>query len=122
MSKSRKHSPWKSVESSTEVLYYIMHLLHFGPVLHLGPGSARRESTCLAQIATTDSAHLHDSNAELINQCYADSAMGRGPEDSAAPATASLAAAQQQKPKTVFRRAECKELCAGGGKNAVERT
>eukprot|EP01043_Picozoa_sp_COSAG02_P115438 COSAG02_NODE_51800_length_311_cov_96.665094_1_plen_27_part_01 len=27
--------------------------------------------------------------------------MGRGPEDSAAPATASLAATQQQKPKTV---------------------
>eukprot|EP01043_Picozoa_sp_COSAG02_P128464 COSAG02_NODE_65927_length_256_cov_9.955414_1_plen_26_part_10 len=26
--------------------------------------------------------------------------MGRGPEDSAAPATASLAATQQQKPKT----------------------
>ena len=53
------------------------------------------------QIAATDSLHLQDSDAEVVATRYAKGAMGGGPEDSAAPATASLAAAQQQKPKTV---------------------
>ena len=72
------------------------------PALHLG-----RESTAkirhLAQVATADFVHLHHSNAELIKGSYAKGAMGGGPGGSAAPATASLAAAQQQKPKTVSR-------------------
>ena len=70
------------------------------PALHLGPRSAAKIRHP-AHIAAADFVHLHDSNAELIKGSYANSAMGRGPEDSAAPATASLAAAQQQKPKTV---------------------
>ena len=70
----------------------------------------------------TDFVHLHHSDAEVVAARYAKGAMDGGPRGSAAPATASLAAAQQQKPITVFRRAECKELCVGGGKNAVERT
>ena len=48
-----------------------------------------------------DLRRMQHSDAELIKGSYANSAMGRGPEDSATPATASLAAAQQQKPKTV---------------------
>ena len=61
------------------------------------------EARHLAQVAAADFVHLHDSNAELITARYANGAMGGGPGDSAAPATASLAAAQQQKPKTVSR-------------------
>jgi len=60
-----------------------------------------REARHLAQVATADLVHLHNSDAEVVAAYYAKGAMGRGPEDSAAPATASLAAARQQKPKTV---------------------
>jgi len=60
-----------------------------------------QEARHLAQVATADLVHLHNSDAEVVAARYAKGAMGRGPEDSAAPATASLAAARQQKPKTV---------------------
>ena len=67
------------------------------------PPISAREARHLAQVATADFVHLHHSDAELINHCYANGAMDGGPGGSAAPATASLAAAQQQKPKTVSR-------------------
>ena len=70
--------------------------------LHLGRESAAKIRH-LAQVATTDFVHLHDSNAEVVAAYHANGAMGGGPGGSAAPATASLAAAQQQKPKTVSR-------------------
>ena len=69
----------------------------------LPPPISAREAHHLAQIATTDFVHLQHSDAAVVAARYAKGAMGRGPEDSAAPATASLAAAQQQKPKTVSR-------------------
>ena len=72
------------------------------PALHLGRESAAKIHH-LAQVAATDFVHLHDSDAELINARHANGAMDGGPEDSAAPATASVAAAQQQKPETVSR-------------------
>ena len=72
------------------------------PALHLGRESAAKIRH-LAQFATTDFVHLHDSDAEVVAARYADGAIGEGPEDSAAPATASVAAEQQQKPKTVSR-------------------
>ena len=67
------------------------------------PPISAREARHLAQVATADLVHLHNSDAEVVAARYAKGAMGRGPEDSAAPATASLAATQQQKPKTVSR-------------------
>ena len=67
-----------------------------------GPGAAPRASRRKVTTSPGETALQHN-DAELINHCYANSAMGGGPEDSAAPATASLAAAQQQKPKTVSR-------------------
>ena len=70
--------------------------------LHLGRESAAKIRH-LAQVAATDFVHLHHSDAELIKDRYANGAMGGGPGGSAAPATASLAAAPQQKPKTVSR-------------------
>jgi len=72
------------------------------PALHLGHESAAKIRH-LAQVAAADFVHLHDSNAEVVAQRYANGAMGGGPGDSAAPARASLAATQQQKRKTVSR-------------------
>ena len=72
------------------------------PALHLGRESAAKIRH-LAQVAAADFVHLHHSDAEVVAARYAKGAMGGGPGGSAAPARASLAAAQQQKPKTVSR-------------------
>ena len=72
------------------------------PALDLGRESAA-EIHHLARIAAADFVHLQHSDAEVVATRYAKGAMGRDPEDSATPATASLAAAQQQKLKTVSR-------------------
>ena len=76
--------------------------LHGRPAPHLDPGSAAK-SCHPAQIATADFVHLHDSDAELNSIGDYNGAMGGGPGGSAALVRASLAATQQQKPKTVSR-------------------
>ena len=72
------------------------------PALHLERRSAAKIHH-LAQVTTTDFVHLHHSDAELLDAQHANGATGGGPENSNAPGRASLAATQQQKPKTVSR-------------------
>ena len=85
------------------------------------PGSATK-IPYLAQVATTDFVHLHDSNAEVVAARYANGAMGGGPGGSTAPATASLAATQQEKPKSFRAAGRDRPAGVGGGENAAERT
>ena len=91
------------------------------PVLHLGRESAAKIRH-LAQVAAADFVHLHHSDAELINHCYANGAMDGGPGGSTTPATASLAATQQEKPKSFRAAGRDRPAGVGGGENAAERT
>ena len=75
-----------------------VQLLLGRPAFHLGLGSATKIRHP-AYIAVADSVHLHRSDAERVAAHYANSAMRRGPDDSATPVTASPAAVQQQKPR-----------------------
>ena len=68
---------------------HAVHSLLGRPVLHLGPGSARRESTCLAQIATTDSVDLHHSNTVVNTGYYGKGEMDETPGGSTTPVSVS---------------------------------
>ena len=59
------------------------------PVLHLGPRKPQRESTCLAQIATTDSVDLHHSNTVVNMGCYGKGALSETPGGSTTPVSVS---------------------------------
>ena len=59
------------------------------PVLHLGPRKRQRESTCLAQIATTDSVDLHHSNTVVNTGCYGKGGMDETPGGSTTPVSVS---------------------------------
>ena len=101
-----------------------VQLLLGRPAFHLGLGSATkiRHPT---YIAVADSVHLYRSDAERVAAHYANSAMRRGPDDSATPVTASPVAvqAQQQKPKALSAgRCTVGRLACAYGDNAVERT